>query len=201
MIDAEPDPDEDATRPSGDARGEPPDGELVPRVLAGEPEAFVTLFERHGDRVHRFLLLRTGDEALAEDLMQDVFERALRSLPSLREPERFRAGLMRIARNGLASHWERRARRPESDDPIPPELQGPASERPERALEPAWRLQALRLRHLPEREQQILALRFGAELSLREAAEQLGCSMAAARQLQYRALTRLRAIADRESAS
>lgn len=199
MTDTE--PDAGGPRTPEDAQDEAPDGVLVLRVLAGEPGAFGLLFERHGEPVRRFLLLRTGDEALAEDLLQDVFERALRQLRGLREPESFRAWIMRIAQNNLASHWARRARRPDDAGPIPPEIAGPSSERPERALEPAWRLQALRLRGLPEREQRILALRFGAELSLREAAEQLGCSMSAARQLQYRALTRLRAIAAEEKGS
>lgn len=174
----------------------PTDGALVRRVLRGEPEAFGRLFERHADACFRFLLLRTGDAARAEDLVQDAFERALDRLPDLRQPERFRAWLMQIARSLLARDWERRARQAAAEPPVSPDALPTRAADPERLAEPRLRLAALRLHELGEREQRILALRFGAGLSTREAAEQLGCSESAARQLQYRALRRLRALVD-----
>lgn len=174
----------------------PTDGALVRRVLRGDPEAFGRLFERHADACYRFLSLRTGDAARAEDLVQDAFERALDRLPELRQPERFRAWLMQIARSLLARDWERRARQAAAEPPVSADALPSRTEDPERLAEPRLRLAALRLQELSEREQRVLALRFGAGLSTREAAELLGCSESAARQLQYRALTRLRALVD-----
>lgn len=191
MSDAEARPPADGGR--GDATDDVPDGALVRRVLAGDAEAFGRLYERHAEAIYRYLLLRTGSSALAEDLLQDVFEQALRKLSELREPDRLLAWLMRIAQNRLGNHWARRARRPDDAGP-PNEATTPGGERPEQVLEPQLRVEALQLHRLPEREQQVLALRFGAGLPAREVAEQLGCSESAARQLQYRALKRLRAL-------
>ena len=184
------------------------DAACVTRTLAGDSEAFGELYEAHADALFRFLLVRGLAAELAPDLVQESFVKALSSLHTLREPGRFRPWLLRIANNLLINRYAKADRRPletsldggaepsgaptvssessslVSDEPVPDE----SSEEMDRALH----LEALLKADLLPRERTLLALRFGADLSLREVAAHLGCSPSAARQLQYRALQRLR---------
>ena len=75
----------------------------------GEREAFERLHDRYARVVHAVLLARVPARH-AEDLVQDVFLKALRALPGLRDPGAFGAWLCRIARN-RATDFHRRRRR------------------------------------------------------------------------------------------
>ena len=81
------------------------DTELVDAALRRDEAAYVRLFRRHAPRVMR--VLRVGfhlSSAEAEDVMQDSFIRAFRSLGQLRHPERFGLWVQVIARReALAS--------------------------------------------------------------------------------------------------
>jgi DNA-directed RNA polymerase specialized sigma24 family protein len=54
------------------------DADLLTRAQRGERDAFGELFERHAPAVLRFCFRRTGNAALAEDLMSTVFLEAWR---------------------------------------------------------------------------------------------------------------------------
>ncbi len=70
---------------------------LVRAAQSGDRVAFGSLYEHHGRLVHGILLAHVSyDEA--EDLVQDVFVKALERLPALREPAAFCAWLIAIAR-------------------------------------------------------------------------------------------------------
>jgi RNA polymerase sigma-70 factor, ECF subfamily len=60
------------------------DRDLVRRCLAGEQRAFDTLYDRHAGRVFHLLRRLTANEAEAEDLAQETFLTAYRSLASWR---------------------------------------------------------------------------------------------------------------------
>lgn len=193
-------------RPQGSRRpADADDRALVRRTLGGEKGAFGQLYERHADRVFRYLLFRTRDADLAHDLAQDVFLSALKGLPGLQHPERFEGWLLRIAHNRLVNHWARRANRPDvqSLDATADEDTGrtsPSRFIPEPAAEDAGQsrvdtrlqVQALLAGRLNPTQREVLALRFAAGLSLRETAEIVGCTESAARQHQYRALLAIR---------
>lgn len=191
-----------STPPAGHAPAG--DAELVRRTLAGENGAFGLLYERHADRVFRYLLVRLRDPEPAHDLTQDVFLSALKALPQLQEPERFPGWLIRIAHNRLVNHWERHAARREAgsldavagdgEDRTLPARVGPptAAEGEPSAVETRLQVEGLVAALDNPTQRQVLALRFAAGLSLRETAELLGCTENAAKQHQYRALTQLR---------
>jgi RNA polymerase sigma-70 factor (ECF subfamily) len=94
---------------------DPPDAELVRRTLAGDREAFA----RHHDRYARLVRAVAADAgpARAEDVTQDVFLRAYRSLGSLRAADRFAPWLV-----GIARHVVREARRKPVPEPLPAAL-------------------------------------------------------------------------------
>ena len=70
---------------------------LVRQAQSGDRVAFGKLYEQYGRLVHGILVAHVSF-AEAEDLMQDVFIKALQALPSLREPGAFSGWLITIAR-------------------------------------------------------------------------------------------------------
>ena len=89
-----------------------------------------------------------GDAALAEDLVQETWMRALDAWPARGVPDEPLAWLIRVARNTLISHFRRL--RPELLDPAVIDLEAApavASEDPERASVVGWALTRLRRGH------------------------------------------------------
>ena len=58
------------------------DGETLARAQMGDRDAFAALYERYADVVYAFVRRMLGDDASAEDALQDTFLRVARSLPS-----------------------------------------------------------------------------------------------------------------------
>lgn len=182
--------------------GEADDPALVRRTLRGERQAFGALYERHADRVFRYLCFRVRDADLAHDLAQDVFLSALKGLPRLEHPERFGGWLMRIAHNRLVNHWERSAGRPDAaslevaadgGEGAAVEATAAGVPQPAPGIDERLHVEALLAGRLSPVQHQVVALRFAAGLSLRETAAIVGCTEAAAKQHQYRALRQIRA--------
>jgi RNA polymerase sigma-70 factor (ECF subfamily) len=74
-------------------------------------DAFESLYRRYVDRIHAFAYRRAGSQAVADDVTQACFERALRAITSFRwRGGGFGPWLFRIASNELANHY-RAARR------------------------------------------------------------------------------------------
>lgn len=107
----------------------PSDAALISQaVAAGDPAAYGELVLRHQSAVRQFLRhLARGDAALADDLAQDTFVQAYRSLAGFRGESGFRTWLLGIAHN----RWRnaRRQQRPQLplDDPRVPESSVPAA--------------------------------------------------------------------------
>ena len=73
-------------------------------------DQFERLYADHAQRLFAFLAYRTGDRALAEDLLADTFERALRGRRGFdRRKASEKTWLYAIALNGLRDHARRRA--------------------------------------------------------------------------------------------
>ncbi len=88
---------------------EPDDASVIRRVLDGDTEAFRALVDRYGDRLFRFCRARLGDDADAEDAVQDVFIRAFRSLASYDPARNWSSWLFAIAANRVKSRYGLRA--------------------------------------------------------------------------------------------
>ena len=79
---------------------------LIDLARQGDQAAFGLLFERHGRLVLSFLFNHVGRRDLAEELTQETFVRAHRSLPEFREQAKFSTWLLGIAKN-VAREWSR----------------------------------------------------------------------------------------------
>lgn len=78
---------------------DPSDATLVERARRGDAVAFESLVRRHYRAAYAAAFGVLSNQMDAEDACQDAFVRALERLDELRQPERFAAWLVRIARN------------------------------------------------------------------------------------------------------
>ena len=184
----------------------PPDEEaLVARARAGDPHAFGQIYQSYVDRVYSFVAFRVRDADLAEDLTQEVFVQALRALDAFDWRGSLAPWLLRIARNTIIDHWRRTARRPERPLSVVEAGEGGDDEsridrlvaddgaevaRAESVLD-RDRI-VIASANLTDLQQQVLALRFAAGLSIRETADAMGRSEGAIKNLQHHALKALR---------
>ncbi len=97
--------------------GAEPDAVLVDAARAGDRGAFGRLYERYGRMVHGVLLAQVGP-AEVEDLVQDVFLRAMRKLGTLREGAAFGGWVAAIARHRAADHHRAQAVRPRAEEEV-----------------------------------------------------------------------------------
>lgn len=88
------------------------DLQLVTQVLNGRPDAYASLVERYERLVRAAALHVVRDPHLAEDVAQEAFVAAYRSLASLRDGSRFGAWLLGIARRCAAKAVRTRQRSP-----------------------------------------------------------------------------------------
>src|SRR5574341_266055 len=144
-------------------------------------------------RVYNFFRYRVGDDRLAEDLTAATFERAWRAKDRYRRDRgAFATWLFSIARREAIDHF--RARRDEA--PLDA-LGNLADERPtpEQAASHADDLTRLRalLNDLPARDQELIALKYGAGLTNRAIAQLTGLTESHFATILHRAVSRLRA--------
>jgi RNA polymerase sigma factor (sigma-70 family) len=155
-------------------------------------DTFERLFEEHSGRLFSFLAYRTGNRSLAEDLTSETFERVLRSRQPF-DPRRGseRRWLYTIALNLLRDN----ARRQTHEDRVLRHVgAGTAAEDLDPGLTAVEHRDELyrALATLNEDEREALALRFGADLKLRDVARIVGDGESAVEGRIYRALRKLR---------
>ncbi len=156
--------------------------------------AFAAVYDHFFRRVYNYARYRVGDADAAEDVTAQVFEQVLRHLPEYharRGP--FTAWLFTIARNAVYDHLRRQRRHPE----VPLEtIEDRASAWPgpdEQAEERSSRARILGLvATLSDREQEIIALKFGAGLTNRHIAELMKLGESHVGVILYRAINTLR---------
>lgn len=134
----------------------------------GDPGAFGRLYRRHYGAIAGYLLRRTGDEHLAEDLAAETFIAAWRALPRYRVTGvPFRAWLLRIATNE-ANAWTRRSRPRRAAEQTPRDRVADGASRDDREVVHAA------LRTLSPEHQAAVALVHFESLSIERAALVLG---------------------------
>jgi RNA polymerase sigma-70 factor (ECF subfamily) len=165
---------------------------LVRRAQQNDQEAFAQLYEAYFDKIYRYLVLRIGNEMEAEDMTQQVFLNALRSLSSFRwKGAPFSAWLYRIAHNQAVDHLRKQKKR--ASVPLDESLTSSADNPPaatERKMDVEELLRAAE--RLTEAQREVISLRFSSELSIAQVAKVMGKSQGAVKALQHSAIVALR---------
>ena len=137
------------------------------------PAGFEEVYRRYFRPLYAFIAMRVGNRAAAEDVTAQVFEKALKAFPAY-DPGRaaLSTWLFAIARNAVSDHFRRQ--RPDEVELEEGTATGGAD--PHAELEAAELRQELgqALGRLESREQEVVALKFGAGLTNRAIAGQLG---------------------------
>ena len=178
-----------------------PDRGLVEAAAGGDREAFDELVRRHQGPIVSLIRSLTGGGADAEDLAQDVFVRAWRSLSGFRAESTFRTWLHRIAINVVRSHHGRLSRLRRFLQPAPPadaDAPDPIEAAPD-ALDmenDVMRRDAIAraLAAIPEEMREAVVLRDVQGLDYREIADALGVPMGTVESRIFRGRQRLRTL-------
>lgn len=162
----------------------------MPRGDEHDPDrgeaALIDLFERHMDDVYRFVLARTGSDAVAEDVSSEVFVSAARRLAAQPDAVIDVRWLMGVARNRLIDVWRRdeRERRRIARVAAEPVHDGVDAAHTDRVLRA--------LQSLPERQRACVAMRYLDELGVAEIADRLDLTYRTAESLLARGRRNLR---------
>lgn len=148
------------------------------------------IYQRHAQTVYKFLLAQCGDPDLAEDLTQETFYQAIRSISRFDGSCKLSVWLCQIAKHLWYQHLRRHRREAPMPD-APPEI--PISSAEEGLLEQEGRLTLLKQVHaLPELSREVVYLRAFGSLSFREIGDVLGKTEVWARVTFYRSKERLK---------
>jgi len=167
---------------------------LVQRVQQYDQEAFAQLYEKHFDKIYRYVALKIGNQAEAEDMAQQVFLNALESISSYKwKGIPFSAWLFRIAHNQVVDYLRKRTRRPATS--LDESLTVSDSD-PQRMAERKLDIEQLILatRQLTPVQQEVICLRFAGELPIAQVAKIMGKSQGAVKALQHSAIVALRKV-------
>jgi RNA polymerase sigma-70 factor (ECF subfamily) len=164
---------------------------LTKGLRVGQTEEYADLYRQYLPRILNYIRLRVDGEDLAQDLTAEVFERAVSRQHTLRRREAFAAWLFRIARNTVAGHYRRRRATVPLDQAAEQPATNPSPTEEMMRREELARLTTA-LATLSEREQEIIRLRFGAELGNKEIAGILRLRAGHVAVILYRALRKLR---------
>ncbi len=159
---------------------------------------FVQAYDEQVGSIYGFFAYRVRCRSDAEDLTQRTFERAWRAWRRF-DPQRapVRIWLLAIARNVLADHYRGDASSlHEPLDRASEEELGVERPEPDLGIDPAL---AEALASLSPRDREVLALRFGGDLTGPEIADLTGLTVANVQQIVSRSLRRLRAALDAEA--
>ena len=178
--------------------------ELIRRAKRSSEKEFAyeNLLKKHWQGVTVLALGRVGELREAEDVAQETFERAFRSLDKLKEPTAFLGWLLRIASNVATDHI--RSRKPVVSLDTLGESIAPESQRGKSAREPEFQRLVEQddeiavvidaLGELPDRYREVITLKYLRDMDGRAMAEQLGEPEGTVRNRLFRALEKLRGV-------
>ncbi len=178
------------------------DAQLMLRVRDGDTASFGMLLDRHRVPVIHFVYRMIQNQAIAEELAQEVFLRVYRSRATYEPTAKFTTWLFRITTH-LALNWirdQKNERRQQSLDSEAPEGTAPLQvadlgPNVEQSMLRSARLEEIRaaISALPEKQQAAVMMHKYEEMDYSQIAGVLGCSESAVKSLLFRAYGSLRA--------
>jgi len=166
---------------------------LIQRARQGDQDAFAQLYENHFDKIYRYVILKIGNMAEAEDMTQQVFVKAYESISSYRwQGIPFSAWLFRIAHNQMVDFVRKASKK--QTIPFDESLPVLSDSNPEHEVEVKMEMEKVVLasRKLTKAQHEVINLRFAGGLSIAEVAKTMRKSEGAIKALQHSAILALR---------
>ena len=174
------------------------DVDLIQRILTGDEAAFTALVERHRKWVHSLAWREIGDFHAAQEITQDTFIQTLKSLPTLRDPNRFLGWLHVIAKRQCIEWLRRKPVTMQSLEAMPKaELEKVSytqyleEEQAQTSVGELRQVVERLLQKLPESERSVMVLHYFSGLTCEEVSERLDVSLNTVKSRLYRARKRL----------
>lgn len=166
------------------------DERLLVEAAQKDPARFADLYEVNFERVYAYVSRRVQDRAETEDLTSEVFHHALANLKRFEwRGIPFSAWLFRIAANLISDRWQKSGREIADEERVEAAQVGPAEIEEVERRATLFRLVST----LPAEQQRVVVLRFVEQKSIKEVAREICKTEGAVKQLQFRALSNLRA--------
>ena len=166
---------------------------LIRRAQQRDQVALTQLYEDNFDRIYRYCAIKIGDRTEAEDMTQQVFLNAIKSLPSYKfKGMPFSSWLYRIAHNQIVDYLRKKSRR--AMVPIDETVAADDDPREETEIKLQMEELAEATKKLTAAQREVISLRFAAELSIAEVARAMGKSEGAIKALQHSAIAALRRV-------
>ena len=174
------------------------DVDLIHSILAGDEAAFTALVEKHRKWIHSLAWREIGDFHAAQEITQDTFIQALKSLPTLRDPNRFLGWLHVIAKRQCIEWLRRKPATMQSLDTMSKiELEQLfytrylEKERTQASVGELRDVVERLLQKLPETERSVMVLHYFSGLTCEEVGDHLDISLNTVKSRLYRARKRL----------
>lgn len=176
------------------------DAELMLRVREGDQASFALLLERHRAPVIHFLYRMVQNQAVSEELAQEVFLRVYRSRSTYEPTAKFTTWLFRIATH-LALNWIRDGRNEKTQDSLDAEMPDGATRQiadrgrtVEQEMVYRARLAEVRqaIEMLPAKQKAAVLMHKYEDMEYSQIANALSCSESAVKSLLFRAYETLR---------
>jgi RNA polymerase sigma-70 factor (ECF subfamily) len=165
----------------------------VDAARAGDEQALSELYLLYYPRVYRYIFARTGNSYDAEDLAEEVFMKVLEAIERFEWREApFSAWLFRIAHNAVISKRRKETSRGKSTQLT--DVYATDADGPDLLVESrlAVREVMAAAEKLPDAQRQVIALRFGAGLTVAETARAMGKGDGNVKVIQHKAIAKLR---------
>jgi RNA polymerase sigma-70 factor, ECF subfamily len=175
------------------------DSELMLRVRDGDHESFELLLEKHRGPMIHFLHRMVQNDAVAEELTQEVFLRVYKSRGNYEPSAKFTTWLFRIGTH-LALNWIRDGRNEKAQTSLDKEIAGVSRQVPDRRktveqellYEAKLREVRQAIRNLPAKQRAAVMMHKYEEMEYAQIAVVIGCSESAVKSLLFRAYEALR---------
>ena len=174
--------------------------DLAAQAKDGSTEAFNQLVRLFEDDVYRMVFYRVRSQADAEDIVQDVFFKAYRSIGVLKQTDRFRSWLFRISLNRVRDHYRKKRvmrifRRTDDDDlqmRVGDGIRDGVDAEEAVMRQEFWDQVGAALDGLPRMEREVFLLRFFDHRAISEIAEILNRGESTVKTHLYRSLDKFR---------
>ncbi len=172
---------------------------LMERLQADDLKAFETIYMKYRTPLYSYFLNHCGNEAMAEEWLQDCFTKLLEKRMSFRFESKFSTWLWMMARNHMIDYWRSNGHQlegaklsVEDTDNVMEALESPLSNPEEMVLSASTDISVKKcLDELPLSQKDAVMLRSYSELSYEEIASELKTSVSAVKSLLVRAKEKL----------